>query len=143
MIIDFTLNKETDVAIFKLGGEKFHHDLHVLCQVVTKNHRFFKDGRWHVRYASQYKSYFETQRPWPEFVQWMNDFENQMELPMYDADGVIVDGVLMVGDPDATGTPDGWAWSEVEAVVRDGVRYDTPSPVQVPVAQPDGTPYKP
>ena len=94
MIEQFTLNKQTDVATFKLSGRGFHRDLHRLCQVVKKEHRYFENGYWHVRYASQYADFDLV--AWPEFVNWMKDFENQLELP-----------------------------------------------VQMPVAQPDGTPYDP
>lgn len=93
MITQFTLNKETDTAVFKLAGKDFHRDLHRLCQVVSKANRRFDGEYWHVKYASQYADFGLV--AWPEFVHWMKDFENQLELP-----------------------------------------------IQVPVAQPDGTPFK-
>ena len=140
MIVNFTLDKEADTALVQLGGKGFHRDLHRLCQIVSKENRHFTGKYWRIKYASQYAKECITR--WPDFYHRHTDSMNQMSLPIYDADGVIVDGVFHPGDPDATGTPDGWPWSEVEAIVKDGVRHDTP-PVQVPVAQPDGTPYKP
>ncbi len=142
MIVKFTLDKDTDVAFLKLGGKGFHHDLHRLCQIVSKENRQFSKGYWRIKYTSQYAQ--ECLTRWPDFYHRYTDSMNQMELPIYDADGVIVDGVFHPGDPDATGTPDGWPWHEGEAIVKDGVRHDVKKiPVQVPVAQPDGTPYQP
>lgn len=93
MIVDFTLNKETDTATLKLGGDNFHHDLHLMCQIVSKENRSFNGAYWSIKYASQYAKECTTR--WPEFTQWVEDFQKQIELP-----------------------------------------------IQVPVAQPDGTPYK-
>ena len=79
MIEQFTWNKETDIATFKLAGKGFHHDLHRLCQIVTKANRQFDGTYWRVKYASQYAPECSVQ--WPEFSSWMSDFKNQLELP--------------------------------------------------------------
>jgi hypothetical protein len=80
MIVQFTYNKETDVAILRLGGKGFHEDLHRLAQIVLPKNRKFDGTYWHIKYASQYADQVEER--WPEFANWVKDFENQMELPL-------------------------------------------------------------
>ena len=84
MIKDFTMDKEKDIAIFKLGGTGFHKDLHRLCEVVPAVNRRFDGERWHVKYASQYAEQFLEW--WPEFAVWVMDFEYQMEFPRLHGD---------------------------------------------------------
>lgn len=78
MILEFTMNKQTKTAVFKLGNEGFHQDLHRLCSVVPARNRNFDGERWHVKYADQYAVHFKDW--WPEFYNWVRDFENQLEL---------------------------------------------------------------
>ena len=78
MIQTFTMNKQSDVAILKLGGTGFHKDLHRLCEAVPPSNRHFDGERWHIKYASQYADQFKEW--WPEFTVWVKDFENQLEF---------------------------------------------------------------
>jgi hypothetical protein len=85
MIEKFIWNKDTDVAILLLRGKGFHQDLHRLCSVVKREHRKFDGQYWHIQYASQYTQQLKDW--WPEFANWMNDFERQLQLPIGLADG--------------------------------------------------------
>ena len=80
MIQTFTMNKESDTAIFKLGGSGFHQDLHRMCQLIDPQNRHFDGEQWHIKYASQYAALVEVAARWPEFASWVTDFENQMAL---------------------------------------------------------------
>jgi hypothetical protein len=74
------MNKESDMAFVKLGGRGFHQDLHRLCSVVAREHRRFNGSEWRIMYASQYAEQFKEW--WPEFYNWVHDFQNQMELQL-------------------------------------------------------------
>ena len=72
------MNKEKDIAIFKLGGTGFHKDLHRMCEVIPPKNRHFDGERWHIKYASQYAEQLHVW--WPEFATWVKEFQNQMEF---------------------------------------------------------------
>ena len=87
MIEQFTMNKETGTAFFMLAGKGFHHDLHRLCTVVSKEDRKFEAPYWRVRHAREYAEKFSEQ--WPEFTAWVHQFENQLELGIVPRSGLV------------------------------------------------------